>query len=474
MGGAAQAGQAEAPDADLRPKADDVPPPTEADVVRKLLLGAFANAAEWYDFCMFGFLAPQIGRAFFPHAASPALELIRAFGVFAAAFVARPIGAVVFGVAGDRLGRKQAVYASVMMMAFSTFAVGVLPKYSVAGWVAPVLLVLCRINQGLSVGGQYVGTMLLTTEGMPENRKALYFSISVCSGQTSMSVAALVVAGLHWSMTEAALDDWGWRIPFLTGIIAALGAHSVHSGMAESSEFEAAKLTRDSPHSENERGCFSVLNAHRWPLLQIMAITAGGGVVGYNTGVWLPSYLTRMHQPPLADAYLIVTVVTMCTCLVTPLVAFLAGRWPMLFLVLGLGASAALTLPVFAAAESGNTWAIAVALAAILLANNAWWVTLGSWMPFLVEPRARYTVTAVGYNAGISLLGGCIPMLSTMLARHFGTALAAGVFQLGVLLVSLSFASCLARSFAPKSGEGSSAPSLYEMVPSIERSPGQA
>lgn len=441
---------------------EEAPEVQEAVVLRRLLFGALANAVEWYDFCMFGFLASQIGRAFFPHSASPALELIRAFGVFAAAFFARPIGAAVFGGIGDRFGRKKALYASVMMMAVSTSAIGILPTYSVAGWVAPMLLVACRLFQGLSVGGQLVGTILLTTENMPENRRPLYFSITMCSAQLSMAFAALVVAVLHRCMAEDALNDWGWRIPFVSGLIAVLGAHWLHSGMAESSHLKAENHG-DAPGAEEHLGCVPVLWSNRWPLLQIVVITAGGTIIFYNTGVWLPAYLTKIREPPLADAYLIVTVVTTCMCPVTPLVAWLAGRRPMLFLVLGLASSVALTPPVFAAAEAGDAWALSASLAALLLANNVWWVTLGSWMPFLVEARARYTVTAVGYNVSASIFGGCAPMLSTMLARDFESAFAPGAFQLAVLISSLSFAVCLARSGAD------SAPPLYEMVPPIAR-----
>lgn len=467
------AGVEESPVADVLSERHEAEGSPDAQVMRKVAFGALANAVEWYDFCMFGLLAPQIGRAFFPHAASPALELIRAFGVFAAAFVARPIGGAVFGGIGDRFGRKRALYVSVMMMALSTSAIGILPRYSVAGWVAPLLLLVCRIFQGLSVGGQFIGTILLTTEGMPENRRPLYFSVTLCSGQLSMAIAALVVAILHRCMAEDVLNSWGWRIPFLTGIVAVVGAHSVQSGIAESSSFESSQKSPNESSAEEVPKCLPVLWLHRWPLVQILTITAGGAITFYNASVWLPSYLTRMHQPPLTDAYLIVTAVTICTCLITPLMACVAGRWPMLFLVAGLASTALFTLPVFAAAEEGGARAITVTLVALLLSNNAWFVTVGSWMPFLVETRARYTVTAVGYNASMCLFGGFVPMLSTVLARHFDTAFAPGALQLAVLLVSLSFASCLAHSFTPESGAGS-ATSLYELVPSTVASPGRA
>lgn len=413
------------------------------EVIAKLLFGSLANMAEWYDFAMFGLLAPQVGKAFFP-SSSDSLELMKSFGVFAAAFIMRPLGGLLFGIMGDTLGRKKALYLSVMLMAASTVAVGILPTYEQIGYAGPLLLVLCRMLQGISAGGQLPGTLLLTTEGMPENQRAFYFSITMVSGSLASGAASFVVALLHEALTEESFDAWGWRIPFLTGIVAVVGALGVDSSISESPEFEATTpelADVEDADSMNEVSMSQVLWLYKWQILQIMVISAAGGCVYYNIGVWLPSYLIKLRDPPMRRAYFLVTAVNVGMSPFAPVVACLADSCgPMRFLMGGLIGVSVLTLPAFVAFESTSEMMVVLSLMAVTLAAHAFWCTNGVWMPFLIKSKSRYIVVAVGYNLGMCVVGGSVPLVSTMLTHHFGTPLAAGVAQLVVVLIAAVFA----------------------------------
>lgn len=415
----------------------------------KLAFGILANAVEWYDFGLFGLLAPQVGRAFFP-GSSTSLEMMKSFGVVFAAFVMRPFGGVVFGIIGDRIGRHRAVHASVMMMAGSTVAVGCLPTYEQVGFFAPTLLLLCRIAQGVSVGGQLPGTVLWISEGSPVHRRCLYFSMVTLSGNLANVAAAFFVAMLHEMLSTESLDAWGWRLPFFTGVVAILGGCSgAHDEKVEMVE-EKHVIQDDGDSLQGAGDLLVFCRRFKWPMLQIALIAASGGCVNYNLQVWMPSYLDRLREPPLDRAYLMMSVATACIAPTVLLFGCLADHFgPMIFLVFGLTISGALTLPLYAAAEHEGAYTLIFWVMALLLSLNMFWCTLGAWMPFLVEPGARYRVTGIGLNSGMCLFGGSMPLISTALEHQFCTTLAPACCQLAVLSISWLFAVNLSRAYSP-------------------------
>src|SRR5436853_2136977 len=185
--------------------------------VRLIAAGTVGNVMEWYDFAAYGYFAQTIGRQFFP-SDDAATSLIAAFGVFAAGFLMRPLGGVVFGHIGDLVGRKAALTISVLAMAIPTFLIGVLPGYATLGPVAAVLLVVLRMIQGLSVGGEYTTSIVFMVEQAAPGRRGLMGAVAGCGAVGGILLGSATGALLAAAMPTAAMDSWGWRIPFIVGI----------------------------------------------------------------------------------------------------------------------------------------------------------------------------------------------------------------------------------------------------------------
>ena len=185
---------------------------------RVIAAGAIGNVLEWYDFAVYGYFAASIGRAFFP-SEDPVAQVLAAFGIFAVGFLMRPIGGAVIGAIGDRLGRRAALTFSVAALAIPTFLVGVLPDYQTLGIAAPILLTLLRMVQGLSVGGEYTTSIIFIIEQSPPNRRGLVGALGCCGAIGGILLGSATGALLASVMSEQALESWGWRLPFLLGLV---------------------------------------------------------------------------------------------------------------------------------------------------------------------------------------------------------------------------------------------------------------
>jgi len=193
-------------------------------VRRVIAAGMIGNLLEWYDFAIYGYFAATIGRQFFPHE-DPVAQLLSAFGIFAIGYLMRPLGGVLVGHIGDTLGRRTALTFSVAAMAIPTFLIGLLPDYQTIGLAAPIGLTLLRILQGLSVGGEYTGSMVFLVEHAPEGRRGLMGAFGASGSTAGILLGSAVGAAFAASMSTEALDAWGWRIPFLLGLVVGIAGY---------------------------------------------------------------------------------------------------------------------------------------------------------------------------------------------------------------------------------------------------------
>ena len=192
--------------------------------LRVIAAGTIGNVLEWYDFAIYGYFATAIGRQFFPHE-DPVAQLLSAFGVFALGYLMRPVGGALIGHIGDRLGRRAALTFSVAAMAIPTFLIGLLPGYATLGLLAPIALTLLRMVQGLSVGGEYTSSMVFLVERAPEGRRGLMGALTSCGACGGILLGSAVGAGFAAMMPTAALESWGWRIPFLLGLVVGIAGY---------------------------------------------------------------------------------------------------------------------------------------------------------------------------------------------------------------------------------------------------------
>jgi MHS family proline/betaine transporter-like MFS transporter len=423
------------------------PPARHPSLTRTVVAGAVGNVLEWYDFGLFGYFAPVIARQFLP-AENRFISLVETFGVFAVGFLMRPLGGLLFGYIGDRVGRKRALELSVLMMAVSTTLLGLLPTHAAIGVAAPMLLILLRLIQGLSVGGEYIGSMSFLAEHAPPGRRGFlgsWSSFSVVLGSLLGSGTAALFTGL---LSDAELLAWGWRVPFLAGLLIGAGGLWLRMGIEESPTFlenrKAGNLAAN-----------PVLETIRNDLAPI-GITLGLTIL-YSAGyylpfVWLPTWLSKINHPPMAEdrALTANTIALVALLLLIPLTALLSdrvGRRPMA-LASALG-YALVSYPVFLLMTAGT---FAHALIGGLMFAACLSLSAGCMAATMVElfpTRTRYSGVAIGYNVGQALLGGTAPLVATGLIDLTGNILAPAWYLVGGGLVA--GASCL--FIKPRHGE---------------------
>jgi MHS family proline/betaine transporter-like MFS transporter len=417
-----------------------------------------------YDFAIFGALAPEIGRNFFP-SEEASTELLKSFAAFSVAFFMRPIGGIIFGYIGDTHGRKRAVYLSVVIMLFATASVGVLPTYAEVGALAPVLLVALRAVQGISVGGQLPSTILLTTEGHYENA-CLNTTIGSSSGNFGATLAYIVVAVLHFWTDDDAMNAWGWRVPCFLGIAFAAIVWAMQRTVDESEEFEEERRRQEKIESAlraaspdagdgvRRRGiAASALEAwrlNRTEVLSIAAAVAANCSFVYNCGVWIPSYM-KVHLGT-EQAFMLSPYGSVVVSGVLPLLGMGADRFGYGYFMLPGLLLCLVSAPIFFLAATDpdgvGDWAFlgTAALASLSAACN--WAALGGWLPRMVRAdERRNTVVAVGYNIGLSLFGGTAPLFSELATVELGRW-APVVYQNLLVFVSLAASLRIIRTAA--------------------------
>jgi MHS family proline/betaine transporter-like MFS transporter len=388
--------------------------------------GAIGNVLEWYDFGLFGFFAPVISRLFFPSHDELA-SLVGTYGVFATGFLMRPLGGVAFGYIGDRMGRKRALELSVLLMAVPTTLIAVLPTYAQAGVGASLLLTLFRLLQGLSVGGEYIGSMSFLSEHAPPNRRAFLGSFSSSSVILGSLLGSGVAALLDGLLNEGQFEAWGWRVPFLGGIVIGLVGFWLRHGVEESPSFLEAR--------NSGRLVENPIKAAMDNDLRSIAVTLGltgiSAVGFYLPFVWLPTWLARINRPPLAESKALTasTIALVALLVLTPLTALFAdrvGKRPM-FLASAVS-YAVLTYPLFLLLKSGTFSAAVVAGLIFAGCNSLYSGCMAATMVELFPTRTRYSGVAIGYNAGQALLGGTAPLIATGLIELSGNDLLPAVY----------------------------------------------
>ena len=396
---------------------------TESRTLRRTVLaGAVGNVLEWYDFALFGYFAPVFSVLFFP-SSNPSLSLIATFGVFAVGFLARPLGALLFGYWGDTRGRREALAWSIILMAIPTCLVGFLPTYAQIGIAAPLTLTALRFLQGLSVGGEFTGSVTFLVEHAAPHERGYIGSWAGFSAQIGALLGSGVGALSGTLLTPDALHTWGWRLPFLAGSVIAVIGWYLRRRIPESPAFEHLQrtgLVSPSPIQE-------LLRTHRRPLMQVVGLVLLHGVGFYTFYVFLPTYLTRVTALPLATA---LTINTVCMAVMAVLIPIM-GKWsdrigPRWLLATGAAGLALGTVPFFSWFTSGQVGLIVVTQLLITIFVAAYMGPFFAIVAILFPAAHRYTGLSISYNIASALFGGTAPLVATILMERSGTPLAPG------------------------------------------------
>ncbi|MFF5018058.1 MFS transporter [Streptomyces sp. NPDC001165] len=391
------------------------------------------TAIEFYDFFVYGTAAALIlGPLFFP-TFSPVAGTLAAFVTFGVGFVARPLGSVLFGHLGDRRGRRPVLVISLLLTGASTVAVGCVPTYGTLGVAAPVLLLVLRFLQGLGLGGEWGGAVLLTAEHAPARRRALWSSFPQVGPAFGFVLANGVMLALSAVLSDAQFAQWGWRIPFWAAGVLALAGLWLRSSLAETPGFLEIDDHARVPLVE-------VVRHHGRLVLLTAGALAVGYAVFYAVTTWSLSYATERLGVSRTVMLTCVMAAVVVKGALTPLMALLGdryGRRPMC--LVGCTACALWMLPMVALLATGEPLLMFLGILGALIAFVIMFSVIAAYLPELYEARVRCTGAAVGYNLGGVLGGALTPIVATALAEHSGRVpWGVGVYLTGIALLSLA------------------------------------
>ncbi|MGB3481092.1 MAG: MFS transporter [Mycobacterium sp.] len=408
----------------------EAPPPK---VSRRVAAAAgIGHFLEWFDFAVYGFLAATLGRLFFP-SDNPTTSLLASLAVFGVAFFFRPLGGLVIGAFGDRIGRRAALSLSIVMMGICTIGIGVLPTYASIGVAAPIMLVLLRCAQGFSAGGEYAGAAAFLVEYAPERKRGLFSSVVSAGASLGVMFGGIVTLVLTTMLSADQMSSWGWRVPFLVaGPLSVLGLYvrlrledtPVYRSLQQTHEVEHAPLKSAAKHS-------------RSGILLVFACTSVTGLAFYYLATYVNTFLTTQVGMTSASALMLaVAGLTMYSvmCPFAGMIGDRIGRRPTM--LIGAAGVALVALPTFALLATGN-WALALVGLALL----AWFeamcnVMLGVIMVELFPARLRVTGSSVGFNIAQAVVGGPGPFVAASIAAAFAFVIAPAVYLVFVATVA--------------------------------------
>ncbi|CEJ11810.1 MFS transporter [Phreatobacter sp. AB_2022a] len=400
---------------------------------RAILSCAVGNFVELFDFLIFGLFAAQIAANFFP-SGDPVVGLLSAFATYGVGFVMRPVGAIVIGAYGDRKGRKAALVLTVGLMAGATALTGLIPSYATIGIWAPLLLVLCRLVQGFSTGGEWGGAAAFLVEYAPPGRRGLIGSMQQFSVGLALIAGTLIAAVLNSTLSKEQMIDWGWRIPFIMGFVLAPIGLYLRSRVSETPAFHKT-VDRQQVASSPVRDALTI---YKWPVLAAFGLSVVGTVGNYTFNIFMPSFASGQLGISAGTAYYSSAAAAVVLTLLTPFAGWLSdvvGRKPVLLVsAIGYGLFSYPLFQYLVAAPSGMSLAVTQCISAALLGFYAG--PLCAVLAELFPTKVRFTALSIGYSMAVTIFGGFAPFVATFLIRETGSPVSPALFVILAAVIS--------------------------------------
>lgn len=393
---------------------------------------------EWYDFFLYGSAAALVfNRVFFPESEA-LIGTMLAFSTYAVGFIARPLGGLVFGHFGDRVGRKKLLVISLLMMGGATFAIGLLPTYAAVGVAAPLLLTLLRLIQGFALGGEWGGAVLLVAEHGHPRHRGFWASWPQAGAPGGNLLATAVLAVLAVVMSDATFLDWGWRVPFLlSGVLVLLGLW-IRLAVSESQVFREAH-ERATASSQTERApILGVLRDHWREALVAMGVRMAENVSYYVGTAFILVYATQqaqMSNGQVLNAVLVASAVHLVTIPVWGALSDRFGRRPVT--AVGAVGAALWAFAFFPLIDVGTFWSVALAATVALVVHGAMYGPQAAFFAELFSTRVRYSGASVGYQLASILAGGLAPLIATALLASFGSSVPIALYVTAMSVITL-------------------------------------
>ena len=389
---------------------------------------------EWYDFYLYAVLAVFFSKQFFSPQIDPTLAFILSLAVFWTGFLVRPFGAIVFGHLGDLIGRKFTFMLTLLLMGASTFVVGLLPGYAAIGALAPALLVLMRVIQGLALGGEYGGAATYIAEHAPDGKRGYYTSWIQTTATMGIVLALLVILLCRVGFGDAVFADWGWRVPFWISAVLVLLSIYIRLKLEESPLY--ARLREQGNASANPAK-ESFTSGKNWGLifLALFGATAPEGVVWYTGQFYALFYLATVLKIPYVTIYILMMIVL--TCAAPFFVVFGAlsdkiGRRNIM--TLGFALAAISYWPVFSwmADFKDNTFVLGILIFYMVILVTMVYGPIAAFLVELFPARIRYTSMSLPYHIGNGVFGGLVPLAGASIAAVFGGPLYGLFYPIGI------------------------------------------
>jgi MFS transporter, MHS family, proline/betaine transporter len=404
----------------------------------QIAAAVIGNALEWYDFIVFGFFTVVIARLFFPSDSQYA-SLLLTTATFGVGFFMRPVGGILLGIYADRRGRKAALLMVISLMTVAIAMIAFAPTYAAIGVGAPLIMVAARLLQGFSAGGEFASATAFLTESAPAGRRGLYGSWQMVGQGLAVLLGAILGTLLTRSMTPEALDSWGWRIPFLFGLIIGPVGLYIRRNLDETSAF--LQSTRS---SAGQQGSGSVLISHVKEMLACLGMVVSGTISFYVILIYIPTFARTQLHLPLDQAFLAQSIGLVCEVVLIPICGALSdfvGRKPVMITALVL--DLLVTYPLFSWVSASPSFGALLTMQIILC--SLFGVFNGPISTALAEQfptRVRSTALAIAYNIAVMLFGGFAQFFVTWLIQATGTPIAPAyylIFGAAVGLLAVFF-----------------------------------
>ena len=413
-------------------------------VVKVALTAAAGATIEWYDFFAYGTAAALVfPKLFFPPDLSPFIAQLAAFSTFAVGFLARPFGGVIFGHFGDLYGRKRALVAALVIMGTVSTFIGLLPTYHLVGALAPLLLVLLRIVQGVAIGGQWGGAALLAIESSPPGRRGFYGSFAQIGVPAGVVLANVIFLAVGAWLSPAAFQEWGWRLPFLLSILLVGVGIYVQLRLEEFVEFSDRVAAQP---KQARSPVLSVILSHPKQI-----ILAGGAFIANNICFYVAityaiAYGTAvLHQPrPVMLSAVIVSGIVLAPALIV--CGRLSDQWGRLgIFMVGAVLSGIWALLFFPLMETGSPFAVIADLSIEMIFLSLMYGPQAALFAELFPVELRYSGASLGYQLGSVVGGGFAPIIATALFEHFKTSFSIGLYMLAACAITFFCTFMLSR-----------------------------
>jgi len=426
--------------------------PSASPQPRRAAAAAFIGTMiEWYDFYIYATAAALVfGQLFFP-SEDKLFSTMAAFGTFAVGFFARPLGGIVFGHIGDRIGRKKSLVITLVMMGVVTVCIGLLPTYAQIGAAAPVLLILLRVVQGIAVGGEWGGAVLMAGEHAPKGRRNFFASFAQLGSPAGLILSLLAFSAVT-RLPEEELLSWGWRVPFLASALLLVVGLAIRLGVNESPEFLEDKALAEKARAikKDQAPVIEVLRTAWRPLLLCIGANTLGIAGVYFTNTFMIAYSTQQLGLPrslILECLFFVAIIQFC---VQPLAAWVAENvGATRFLCAMTVLAMASPYPMFVLVSSGQAPLIILGIALAVVCMASFYAVIAGFVSGLFETRVRYTAISLAYQVCGALAGGLTPLIGTWLAHEYqGQWWPMAVFYSLIAAVSLVCVLALSRRHA--------------------------